>query len=240
MHWNFDTSTRADSSAGNALDVGLFFVAVVLITGIAVLPEYFLTYEAAPHEDLLWSSLLLSSPIALVTFLMIRKSGRQPVIYDDAILATDQLTRAYRIVNSMVIIFVGGWAAYGGLNSWLDSGPSEIYYTQVLGKEADDGGRFERYKVVVSDWRGGNKPVELVVNNSFYERIQPGRNCLRLTVKAGAFGHEWIADRTYIEQVVAASATKNPEPLNLLARCEGIWASQQSQVRVTNRTKKIR
>ena len=240
MRWNFDTGMRSDRATSKALDASLFFVAVVLITAIAVLPEYFITYEAASNEDLLWSSLLLSAPLALVTFLMIRKPRRSLNIYDDTHSVTEQLTRAYRIVNSMVIIFVGGWALYGCLNSWLDQGPGEVFYTQVLGKEADDDGRFDRYSIEVSDWRGGQDPVELIVNNSFFEKVKEGRSCLRLTVKAGAFGHEWIADRAYIAQPDASSATKNIKPFNLLARCEATWASQHSSFLVSNSIKKTR
>lgn len=194
MQWNFDNSRPDKMLMGTAFDIGLFFLAIVLLFIVAVLPDNELASGAAPGEPIFWYSLYLSGPVALLwvgVFLHRRKSAMR-LGSNNAL--PHELSAIYSFINGLVVIVIGGWLTYSALNAYLDKGQQNTYYSYVLEKNIDDEGRFEKFELLLSDWKRDEGTRVLSVTSDFYESVDAADSCLRLVIQPGAFGHEWIVE----------------------------------------------
>jgi len=197
MQWNFDERHFGNGRLVVAADILLFFVAVVLIIGAAVLPTNHFASGAVLGAATFWHSLLLTGPIGfiiVVGYLGWRRRIRRmmPRLADP-----EELTIAYRFVNGMVVLSIGGWVLYSALNAKLDHGQKTIIFSPVLGKTVEDDGRFESFHLTVANWHKFGGTIDIAVSDTFYKTVRQKGGCLRLVVKPGAFGHEWIVRRDH-------------------------------------------
>lgn len=194
MQWNFEDSRSDRLLMGSTLDIALFFLAVVLVFVVAVLPTSELASGAAPGEPLLLSSLYLSGPVALLWVGVFLHRRRRATKNGRLSPMPDELTAIYSLVNGLVVIGIGGWLIYGAMNAFFDRGHHEVHFAYVLEKSVKDDGRFENFELQLSDWNSESGTVTLDVASDFFEQIEAEDSCLRLVTRPGAFGHEWIVE----------------------------------------------
>lgn len=226
MHWNFEDSRKGRLRLGVAFDVLLFFVAVVLVIAVAVLPTSHFTSGAVPGQNTFWGSLILTGPIAFLAIIVYARWRTRLVQKDYLAPPPEELTVTYRLVNGLVVLMIGGWAAFGALNAWLDRGVGDVYYTHVLDKRVEDDGRFENYLLTLENWQGRGRPLVMTVDSEFYDGVTVTDSCLRLVIKPGAFGHEWISDRQYFQRHSADLLAVS----NWRSRCRAEWQARSAEL----------
>lgn len=224
MQWNFDDSRSGRLRYGAVADVLLFFISVVLVIAVAVLPTSSFTSGAVPGQDTFWSSFVMTGPIALLFCAAYLRATRRPKRSMDYIPRPEDLTISYRLVNGLVVLSIGGWALYGALNAWLDGAEGWEVYAQVQDKTVIEDGRFEDYTLVLDDWSGRSAPVILSVDSSFYDNVDAQKTCLHLVIKPGAFGHEWIAETDYYPR--ASNEGEGAQS----ASCKAEWQARSAKL----------
>jgi hypothetical protein len=222
MHWNFEKDQANRLRFGAVGDMLLFFFAVVALIGFAVLPTSSFGSGVLPGQGMFWQSFVFTGPLALVFLVAyvrwLRRSRAKAYLSPQP----EELTVTYRIMNALVVLLVGGWALYGALNARLDSGPSRIYYTYVLDKTIDEDGRFENYNLTLANWDGGAKPLTLAVDSTFFGAVDVEDSCLRLVVRPGAFGLQWIEQHQHFEHTLNFTGGRD----NWMGKCQAVWAEQ--------------
>ncbi len=194
MQWNFEETKPDRLLMGTAFDVGLFFLAVVLVVLVAVMPSNDLASGAAPGEPIFWYSFYLSGPVAILWLGVFLRRRRRLLKARGSGVLPEELSAIYSLVNGLVVIMIGGWLAYSALNAHLDEGQRQTHYAQVLEKEVEEEGRFESYQLLLSDWRHDGETLVMHVSSALFDQITVPETCLRLVVQPGAFGHEWIVE----------------------------------------------
>ncbi len=179
---------------GTAFDIGLFFLAVVLLFLVAVMPSNSLASGAVPGEPVVWYSFYVSAPIAFLWISAFLQRRRRVLKGRGSSVLPEELSAIYSLVNGLIVIGIGGWLVYAGLNAFLDRGQQQTYYTHVLDKVVEEGGRFENFQLVLSSLKHEGGTLVLNVTSDFYDQVDAADSCLRLVVRPGAFGHEWIVE----------------------------------------------
>ncbi|MEX0298479.1 MAG: hypothetical protein AB3N28_05375 [Kordiimonas sp.] len=217
MHWNFEETKPDRLLMGTAFDVALFFLAVVLVVLIAVMPSNDLASGAAPGESIFWNSFYLSGPVALLWIgVFLRRRKRLHKAHGSSVLP-EELSAIYSLINGLIVIMIGGWVVYSALNARLDSGAQQTHYAQVLQKEVEEEGRFESYQLFLTDWRHEGETLVLQVSSDLFDKVSPVETCLRLVIQPGAFGHEWIVEN---EPYQRSTLARNP---GSEYQCREIW-----------------
>ena len=194
MRSSFGHSRHDKMVMGTAFDIGLFFCAISLVFMVALLPGTDLASGVAPGEPVVWYSFLLSGPVALVWIGVFLRRWRNTVNNNEDDELPSELSAVYSLINGLVVIGIGGWLIYAALNAHLDRGQPQTHYAYVFDKSVDERGRFEDFQLFLSDWKHENGTLIMSVASDLYERIDVQDSCLRLIVRPGAFGHEWIVE----------------------------------------------
>ncbi len=225
MHWNFKSDKPKGRGYGTFADAVLFFMAVVLVIAVAVLPVSHFTSGALPGQHVFRHSLLFTGPIGFVMLAFywrwLRKAKRQCYLS----VQPEELTVTYRLVNGLLVLFIGGWGMFGVLNARLDRGDAYVYYSQILDKTIDTEGRFENYKLLLAHWQAENDPIEMAVDSKLYSAVSGKSECLRFEVKPGAFGSEWMVSHQHFAlETVAYDFEDKSQTI-----CEAAWAQKIAQ-----------
>ena len=208
------------------LDSLLFFIVVVLAFALAIVPHSRLASGIIHVEESMLYSIYLSGPFVLFWVgVYARKLSRNNSSASEGCLSAE-LCDAYRFVNGMAIIFSSGWLLYAGLNAKLDESAQEVHFSSVMDASAIKDGKYERYDLLLSSWRNRQEGLRLSVDYGLFEALSAEESCLRIIVRHGAFGHEWIEEK---QVFFPENALIGP---GYEQYCEQSWQQQHKLVKV--------
>jgi hypothetical protein len=103
-------------------------------------------------------------------------------------LAADigRLRRVYSYCGAVLI----GFAAFLGLNGWLDRAPAQFVRTSIVHKHVTRGRSSVAHVLDVSSWRRGHDEEHLQVSSAQYRSMESGQEVV-IEVHGGRFGLPW-------------------------------------------------
>lgn len=162
------------------------FIIMLGIFGIIFYLTSLKRYAPMHKFQLLAFSLLFSLPLMGLFFLVVKLLFR----------GWSHGPREIRkfILYAMAAFLIFGWGLAIFLNGALDGSDPRIYDVLVVDKEPGGQGKYDlsSYNAFVESWRPGRKTERIVVTSSVYKRIRRKQTKLRIGVKDGLFGFEWI------------------------------------------------
>ncbi|MDH5479046.1 MAG: hypothetical protein OEY50_12005 [Nitrospinota bacterium] len=165
----------------------IYSILFMMINSIAVLALLMIKYREVVHEPALFSHSMAFSIPGLALFLgfiflfLRRETGRGKHYVISTILSVP------------MFIYTGYfWAMV--LNGIMDHSPPVERKVMVTEKYLAKGASemVPDYFIKAKTWIPGGKDISIKVSGEYYKQLEEGSSYVRLSVKPGRLGHEWI------------------------------------------------
>jgi hypothetical protein len=164
--------------------IALVLLWFALIAGAALVPCVFVWVPVR-----VWSFLGLSAGVAVAALLVLGWVAAW-------LLRGESVSHdrwATLMLGALCLLPLGSVGALAGLNGYLDRKPTVIRTATITGKHFSRNrrGTPSQFFATIRDWAGAGE-LEFRIPSNDYDRIQPQRTRLQVTVGAGALGLEWV------------------------------------------------